>query len=172
MRSIDKMIWRDEFFMRLSYLERLVWMGLILTCADDQGRLIDNVALIRSDLFPTDGTEDIMENIGGAILKFVEHKKVLRYPVGDRYLIQILNWWEYQSSASFMGRSKYTPPEGWHDRYRYNGPSRTKIMSENWHEGPRGFEIMAMRPRGNPHEPPRGEPGGRPDGHKDRKSVV
>ena len=41
-RMINGNMWEDIFFLGLSIFERLLWIGLLTTCADDQGRLQDH----------------------------------------------------------------------------------------------------------------------------------
>ena len=40
-------MWEDDFFVSLSMIDRLIWIGIISACADDQGRLQDNANLIK-----------------------------------------------------------------------------------------------------------------------------
>ncbi len=53
-RMISSDMFEDENFITFDDVTRLVWVGLIAKCADDQGRLQDNVLLIKSQLFPAD----------------------------------------------------------------------------------------------------------------------
>jgi len=132
MRHIDPHTWQDEFFgAQLSITERLIWLGLIASVADDQGRLLDNPALLRSLIFPFDDGISL-ETITAALEKLVSAGKVFRYQAQGKSLLQITNWWKYQSSASWMSPSKYPPPDGWQDFYRYHAAGKTLITSPNW----------------------------------------
>jgi len=126
-RMISSSTWEDEFIGELDFFQRCLWIGLFSSCADDQGRLLDNPILIRAKLFPYDDIQ--IEKIEEGLVKFQEHGKILRYSANGKALIQILRWWENQKSQ-WAGRSKYTAPDGWtdHIRTRENG----KYISENW----------------------------------------
>ena len=50
-RLISSDMDRDEWFGNLDWFERDFWRILLTTCADDQGRMLDNAMLIRSDAF-------------------------------------------------------------------------------------------------------------------------
>ena len=127
-RMIISEIWEDDFFIPLSLLHRLTWIGIITAMADDQGRLQDNAALIRSHVFPSDNVD--IQDIEQALILFDMGHKILRYISGDKKLIQVINWWKHQK-PTWAARSLYQAPEGWHDRCRYNGPGGKQIMV-NW----------------------------------------
>jgi hypothetical protein len=134
MRTLTERTFTDEFFGRLSMDERLLWLGLILACADDQGRLIDNAILIRNAIFAFDDMAPA--HVDEMLDKFSHASKILRYVAGTngtgKKLIQIVNWWRYQKSASWMMPSIYPAPELWIDRCRYHGQGR-KIIEVNWY---------------------------------------
>ena len=52
-RMIDPQIWVIEDFSKLSFLSRLIWIGLISN-ADDEGRGKANISYLKSQLFPSD----------------------------------------------------------------------------------------------------------------------
>jgi hypothetical protein len=137
MRRIDPEIWRDEFIIELDYFERLLWVGLITTVADDQGRLKNQPKIIKVEIFPCDDIPPVQ--IKEALEKFAQAKKILVYEVNDKSLIQIINWWKYQSSASWMGKSDYPPPDGWQDCYRAHGKGNVIETSSNWESKSAGF---------------------------------
>jgi DnaD/phage-associated family protein len=121
-------IFTDEFFCELSITERLLWIGIIAQCADDQGRLQDKPHLINSRVFPDDGFPISIINKG--LNKFYQSGKITRYEIGDKCLIQILKWWVYQTPA-WASPSKYPAPDKWIDRIKCH-TSGNKILSENW----------------------------------------
>jgi hypothetical protein len=132
MRHIDPHTWQDEFFgAQLNITERLIWLGMIAGVADDQGRMLDNPALLRSLIFPFDDGISL-ETITAALEKLVNAEKIIRYQAQGKNLLQIINWWKYQSSASWMSPSKYPPPDGWQDFYRYHAAGKTLVTSPNW----------------------------------------
>jgi len=134
-RMISSEIWEDDYFIELSLLERMIWIGLLTCSADDQGRMQDNSRLIHSQLFPVDDLDDnLIEN---ALEKFSNSGKIIRYISDGRRIIQIKNWWKYQAPR-WAGKSKYKPPKGWIDRERYHGIGNV-VLELNWKE-PGGFQ--------------------------------
>lgn len=51
-RTLDPSLWQKPDFMRATPLAREVWIGLICTCADDEGRFEADVMAITHRLFP------------------------------------------------------------------------------------------------------------------------
>jgi len=127
-RMIAGDLFEDEFIGSLNFLERLLWIGIITTVADDQGRMIDNPALIRSKVFLFDKVMDC--DIESTLRKINAANKIARYVVGNKSLIQIVNWWKYQTPA-WASPSKYPAPEGWTDRAKYHAAGN-KIITVNW----------------------------------------
>jgi len=124
-RAIKSRIWDDEFFGELPFLSQLVWIGLFSRCADDQGRLIDNPALISSQLFPYKSVpgQEIEQSLG----MFGEH--ILRYTAQQKGYIQLLQWWQNQP-LQYAVPSNYPAPEHWGDRYRTTYKNR--LIVYNW----------------------------------------
>ena len=109
---------------------------------------MNNARLIRSDVFPTD---DIRINqIEKALAEFEKLEKLLAYEADGQRLLQIVNWWKYQKSSAWMKSSKLTPPPGWVDRFRYNGPGKEIIKSDTWDTGLCGYALPLGEPRGQP----------------------
>lgn len=127
-RMISSDIWRDEFIRSLDYFERILWIGLLVTCADDQGRIYDD-EIIVTDIFPTDRGVDYAK-VSQALDKFEQSGKIVRYKSAERAIVQITNWWKYQS-PQWVSPSKYPPPPNWTDRYRYHTKGN-KIVTLNW----------------------------------------
>ncbi len=123
-RAIKSAIWDDSWFGRLSPFEMTIWVGLFSKCADDQGRLQDDPALIRSRLFPY---QDIpLIDIEQALNSFDGH--IIRYNKGEK-LIQIIRWHENQP-MQYATPSNFPPPDGWIDSYRTN--YKSKYIVFNW----------------------------------------
>lgn len=126
-RAIYSGIWDDDLFGNNSYLGMLIWIGLFSKCADDQGRLEDNVVLIKNKLFPY---KDIpSQEVEDCLVSFDGH--IIRYEVDGKKYIQLAKWWDHQP-LKYATPSKFPPPDGWVDRYRtfykgthiiYNWPS-------------------------------------------------
>ena len=129
-RMIASDIWRDDFVCSLDYFQRLLWIGMVVTCADDQGRLQDRAGFIASDVFP--GEMLSYKIIEDALSHFQSEGKIVRYLDGKVKLIQIVNWWGYQSPAWAMP-SKYLPPDGWVDRVKMHAKDN-KVHTMNWEE--------------------------------------
>jgi hypothetical protein len=121
-------IWEDEFFTNLCIFDRLLWIGLISACADDQGRMIDNPGLIRSKIFPVDDIS--IEDINNGLNRFVESGRIVRYIANNKKAIQLTNWWKHQNPR-WATRSLLPTPDGWADRERYHAKGN-EIISTNW----------------------------------------
>jgi hypothetical protein len=131
-------IFEDDFFMGLDNLQRLVWLGLIVRVADDQGRLQDNPALIRSMIFPADDVTT--QEVETALVLCAQSHRIERYTAEDgKKLIQIINWWKYQTPA-WAARSRYAAPEGWVDRIKMHTSGTNSVTKENW-EHPGGYAV-------------------------------
>jgi len=124
----DGDMFEDEFFTSLSIFARLLWIGIFTKLADDQGRLRDNAALIRSNIFPLDDIP--LDEIEAAVQSYSTVGRILRYEKDGKKLIQIVNWWKHQKPR-WASASKYPAPDGWIDRYRYHGEGN-KILESNW----------------------------------------
>ncbi len=127
-RMIASDIFEDEFFCGLTFVERLLWIGLIAQCADDQGRLQDRPNTITLRIFPEDGLQP-HEVIDG-LKRFSFSKKIFRYSVDGKNIIQIVKWWNYQTPA-WATPSKLPPPSNWTDRIKVHIPGN-KVQTINW----------------------------------------
>lgn len=127
-RMITSDLWEDDYFSQTTTFERLLWIGLITGCADDQGRFQDNAALIRSKVFPLDDIP--LAEINQALEKFTAARKLTRYSANGKNLIQIVTWWKHQKPR-WAGKSNYPAPQGWTDRERYH-TTDNKIASSGW----------------------------------------
>jgi DnaD/phage-associated family protein len=128
-RMIAGDMFEDDFIGELNYFERLLWIGLITSVADDQGRMMDNPALIRSRVFLFDPSVQDSE-VERALNKINVHGKIVRYVSGNKALIQITKWWKYQT-PSWASPSKYPSPTGWTDRAKYHSTGN-KVITLNW----------------------------------------
>jgi hypothetical protein len=131
-RMINGYVWEDEFFYVLSIFNRLLWIGVLTACADDQGRFMDNAALIRSKVFPMDDIP--LSQIEDGIKVFASEGKIIRYTEKKKKCAQIVNWWKHQTPR-WAGESTLPAPKGWTDRWRYHGTGGTQggtIKTMNW----------------------------------------
>lgn len=144
-RMIASDIFEDDFFISLDTFARLLWIGLIVRCADDQGRLQDNAILIKSQIFPADNIDPkIIESLLEA---YHQVGKAYRYVADGKKLIQIVNWWKYQTPV-WANKSKYPAPANWIDREKYHAGEK-KIVTRNW-DLPGGFAKHVTNPVTNP----------------------
>jgi len=141
-RMINSDLFSDDVFMELDDLTRLVWIGLIVMSADDQGRLQDNELLIKSQIFPMDNKTPAKIKASLDILE--HHDMIYRYQKGDKKLIQIVNWWKHQA-PSWAAASLYPAPDGWTDRVKVNSKGN-KVLIENWTEQGGFMEVPAQVP--------------------------
>lgn len=138
MRHISREIFTDEFVGKIQLEFRMLWIGMLVHLADDQGRMLDNATTIRGSIFPYDAQmrDDIIE---AGLRLLMKHKKILRYRAGSngsgRALIQIVNWWKHQDKAltRWAGRSAFPPPPRWIDRIRIKQPGNPTPVEVNWH---------------------------------------
>jgi hypothetical protein len=154
MRNISSNIFDDEFFGSLNKTHRLLWLGLLLNLADDQGRFMDNVALMRSLLFPYDADVTVKDIEKGLVIFEGKHK-IARYIAGTngsgKRLIQIVNWWKYQKSTQWAGRSQHPAPPKWMDRIRAHEQGGG-ITLLNW-QNAGGYEVPTKPLRSAKVEP-------------------
>lgn len=100
----------------------LLYTWLIPHC-DSQGRLQGKPKVLKPLLVPfidEISTEDIEE----ALELMEEQRLIKRYNDGSgRPLIQVLDWWEWQTGLRYKAPSHYQAPEDWEDRVtpRENG---------------------------------------------------
>jgi hypothetical protein len=147
-------LFEDDFIGSLDFFQRLVWIGLFVSCADDQGRVIDNNSVIRSKVFLFDSNvDDVM--IETAVKILADAGKIVRYVSGNKRLIQIVKWWQYQT-PSWASPSRFPAPNGWTDRAKYHTVGN-KIEQLNW-DKQGGFDNQMLRSaQGSAIEERRGE---------------
>ena len=133
-RMINSDMFEDENFITFDDVTRLVWIGLITKCADDQGRLQDNVLLIKAQLFPAD--KKTASRIGQSVEALVKSGMLSRYEKEGKTLLQINNWWKHQT-PSWASSSNYPAPDYWVDKEKYHSKGKT-IVSNNWDQ-PGGY---------------------------------
>lgn len=136
MRHIASEMFADEYFGSLPMTLRVLWIGIIAVVADDQGRFVDNAALIRSLIFPYD-QKITMKDVDQALAQFHKAHKIERYTFGvngsGKKLIQIVNWWKYQRSTQWAQESIHPAPPKWTDRVRIHKPGNGNVpYTLNW----------------------------------------
>ena len=133
-RMITSDMFSDDVFMMLDDFTRLLWIGLITVCADDQGRFQNNDFLIKSQVFPADNKTPAKI---AKSLQILEQKGLIYcYEKEGKSLAQIVNWWKHQA-PSWASPSLHHAPDGWIDRVKVNTKGNN-VLTENWSE-PGGF---------------------------------
>lgn len=156
-RMITSDIWDDEFVGSLTFLERCLWIGLI-TLADDQGRLLDNVFVLTHKIFLYD--ENVKpQQVRDGVSRFCEAGKLVSYAADGKNLLQIVNWWRHQN-PQWPQPSKYPPPERWTDKVKIHILGN-KIYSINM-DRPGGFDQDEKLPTPLPTSLPTSLPTGLP----------
>ena len=141
-RMLTSDIFSDDIFMELDDVTRLLWIGLITICADDQGRFQNNDFLIKSQVFPADrkSPSRILKS-----LQFLEEKgMIFCYEKDGKSLAQIVNWWKHQA-PSWAAASLYPAPDGWTDRVKVNSKGN-KVLMESWTEQGGFMEVHTQVP--------------------------
>ena len=132
-RMIASDVFEDEFTGQLPGKEFKLWIGIIVAVADDQGRMIDNPALLRAKVFLYDNID--YDEIESALKKFHKAGRIVRYSAGGKSLIQLVNWWKYQG-LNWASPSSYLPPDGWTDKEKHNvrlpGSDKPTVVKRNW----------------------------------------
>ncbi|MFC2012647.1 hypothetical protein ACFLVU_05910 [Chloroflexota bacterium] len=108
----------------ISMSERVGMLGVkgaliytwIITHCDTQGRMQGKPAIIKQQVVPF--IEEItVEDIGDILHMMKEHKLVLLYNDSKgRLLLQIADWWEYQTGLKYKSPSHYEAPPRWQDK--------------------------------------------------------
>ena len=131
-RMIYQDFFEDDYFGIKSHTAQMLWIGLLVAVADDQGRMLDNIGLINAKIFTYNPVG--AQELDSYLSSFDQNNKIVRYESGGKKLIQIVNWWTYQTPA-WASPSKFAPPEGWVDRIKchVSGPKQGgAIYKENW----------------------------------------
>ena len=93
----------------------LLFTWLITHC-DCQGRTPGKPTVIKQQVVPF--IEDITVSDVGEALELMEGQRLItRYEDSKgRSLIQVIDWWDWQTKLRYMVASHYEAPEGWKDK--------------------------------------------------------
>ena len=93
----------------------LLYTWLITHC-DSQGRILGKPMSLKALIFPL--IEDInLDDIIESFEKMAQQKLIINYfDDKGKPLIQIADWWEYQTKLLYKSPSRYQAPEGWEDQ--------------------------------------------------------
>lgn len=59
-----------------------------------------------------------IKDVETALNTMVESGLIIRYEAGKAQLIQIVDWWQFQSGLRVRNDSRYPAPEGWKDNVK------------------------------------------------------
>jgi hypothetical protein len=86
----------------------------LLTHCDDQGRYAGSARKVKVQVVPL--IDDIADkDVEKALAAMAKSKLIKRYADGETRLIQIADWWEFQSGLRYRRPSRYPPPDNWQD---------------------------------------------------------
>lgn len=89
----------------------------LLTHCDDQGRYAGSARKVKAEVVPLID-EITTDDVEKALKQMVEAKLIKRYMDGKTALLQIMDWWEFQSGLRVRYASRYLAPEGWVDKIK------------------------------------------------------
>ena len=125
-RMIDPAFWQSESMAKMSFRQRLLFIGLFSN-ADDQGRLRAHPSLVRSTIFPFD--EVAGAEIQSDLEQIAAVGSIILYDIDGKQHLQIANWWRYQHPR-WAWPSDIPAPNGWMDRLRYR--IGNEVTQSNW----------------------------------------
>lgn len=89
------------------------WM---ITHADSQGRMQGKPKVVKQQVVPF--LEEItVEDVTELLMLMEDQRLIIRYEDSkERSLIQIADWWDWQTGLKYKAPSHFEPPKGWEDR--------------------------------------------------------
>ncbi len=107
-RTIDTSFFDDPDIACLNRDERLLLVGMISTCADDEGRLIADPGYLRKRVFGYDDDVTRLDVQGWRDTIVSKCRNVRMYVVDGQFYIWLVNWAEYQT-IRYVIASKLPP---------------------------------------------------------------
>ena len=107
-RMIYQDFFEDDYFGYMDHTAQILWIGLLVAAADDQGRVLDNVDHLNAKIFQYNMIDKT--KLDNYLDTFHKANKIVRYSKDGKGLIQIVKWWDYQTPA-WASHSKYPPPD-------------------------------------------------------------
>jgi len=93
----------------------LLYTWLITHC-DSQGRIPGKPRILKQQVVPFID-EITVEGVEQALGLMVENKLIIFYEDSKgRALIQVADWWDWQTGLRYKAASHYEAPEGWKDK--------------------------------------------------------
>ncbi len=149
-------------FGRLSLKAKVLW-PMLLASSDTQGRGVTEADAVKWHVCPN-VPEISMDDVPALLQELQDQGMIHLYKCdAGRTVYQVVHWWDYQA-LHWARPSRFSPPEGWFDRIRYQ--VKGGIVQENW-DGPRGFATPSEEEdaSANPSaDPPENLPENLPDG--------
>ena len=116
-------------FGRLSLPAKVLW-PMLLAASDDQGRGMAEPDVIKWHVCPNVAEIEI-GNVSGLLDEMAAQDMIALYQDDrDRAIYQIVRWWDFQQ-PSWAQPSKYSAPDGWLDRIRYQKKG-AGLVTQNW----------------------------------------
>jgi hypothetical protein len=114
-RLIYNSISTSERVSNLGVKGALLYTWLITHC-DTQGRMPGKPKVVKQQVVPFID-EFTMEDVTLALEQMVEQKLITLYTDDTgRPLIQVLDWWEWQTGLRYRAASHYQAPKAWEDK--------------------------------------------------------
>ena len=93
----------------------LLFTWLITHC-DSQGRMPGKAMIVKQQVVPFID-EITVEDVKQALQLMVDSKLIIAYRDGKgRVLLQVSDWWDWQTGLRYKSASHYQPPEDWADK--------------------------------------------------------
>jgi hypothetical protein len=114
-RLIYNSISTSERVSSLGVKGALLYTWLITHC-DTQGRMPGKPVVVKQQVVPF--LDDFTIEDVAQLLQLMEKEKlvILYEDNKGRSLIQIVDWWEWQTGLKYRAPSHYQAPKGWEDR--------------------------------------------------------
>lgn len=109
-RTIKPEFWKSEAIAEHPFRTRLTFIGL-WTYVDDNGVGVDNPKLIQAELFPLEeDPREALANVREDLARLHEAGRIVRYTVGGKRFLSIVNWREHQKIDK-PGKPRHPEPD-------------------------------------------------------------
>ncbi|MCM6776255.1 hypothetical protein NDR87_18825 [Nocardia sp. CDC159] len=157
-RSIKPEFWRSDDIDRLTWHERLVFIGL-WSYVDDNGVGLDKLAAICADLFAADverEPRETFERVAEALSTFAERGLIERYTVEGKAFLYVTGWGRHQR-VDKPNRARYPLPTSQDGEPRESSrhPRETVARSSRPEQRNRGTEENSSSKSSSSAKPPK-----------------
>lgn len=88
----------------------------LITHCDTQGRIQGKTRIVRQTVVPFMHEIDL-DDIAEALRLMEQQKLIILYEDDTgRPLIQVVDWWQWQTGLRYKAESHYQPPKDWEDK--------------------------------------------------------